>query len=191
MNCPVGWEKWVDKCLREASRWGKPPNWGNEDWQEEMKSVALLALWLAVLSYDHNRSADMEQFVTSRVKSALLQRAREEWRFAKKCCPPEQPSDDAEEDAPASIEEISEKVDPAVFWWHIETRDILSRLPPEEHYLIERLFIDGATEKEVARELGVSQPTVSRWKQDILQKLHRMLEGEEPDPKNLGGRNPK
>jgi len=58
----------------------------------------------------------------------------------------------------------------------LEVRDLLSRLSPKEHYLAERFFIDGATEKEVADELRVSQPTVSRWKQEVLQKLRQMLE---------------
>lgn len=46
---------------------------------------------------------------------------------------------------------------------------------PKDHYLLERLFIDCATEREIAEELGISQPTVSRWKWEVLQKLQQML----------------
>ena len=44
--------------------------------------------------------------------------------------------------------------------------------------LLERLFIDGLTEQEVANELGISQPTVSRWKQEAIEKLKSMVVGE-------------
>jgi RNA polymerase sigma factor (sigma-70 family) len=73
------------------------------------------------------------------------------------------------------LEEIPGEIDNATFWWRVEVRDVLSRLPPTEHYLLERLFIDGATESEIADELNISQPTVSRWKQKVLQKLRQML----------------
>lgn len=175
-NCPVGWERWVEECLREVSCWDVPPNWAKSDWLEEMKSVALFALWVAICSYDSNRQVPMDKFVKVKVKAALLQRYREEWRFAKRCCNIQLPSDtENSEEGSSSVEKIPDEIDETIFWWHIEVRDILSRLPPEEHYLLERLFIDGASEQQVAEELGISQPTVSRWKRKVLQKLRNML----------------
>ena len=38
-----------------------------------------------------------------------------------------------------------------------------------------------ATEQEVANELGISQATVSRWKQKAIEKLKSMLVGECPE----------
>lgn len=144
-----------------------------------MKAVAMLALWSAICSYDSQSKVDINRFVKLRVKAALLQRYREEWRFAKRCCQSQPSADESngEEIASLPIEEIPEKIDEEVFWWRIEVRDILGRLPPKDHYLLERLFIDCATEREIAEELGISQPTVSRWKREVLQKLQQMLEG--------------
>ncbi len=178
MNCPVDWEVWLDECLRESNRWNKPPNWSEADWREEMKAVALFALWSAICSYDHNSQIAIDQFVKLRVKAALLQRYREEWRFALRfrCYPSSQQDEESGEAEMMPLDELPEISAEQVFWWKLEVRDLLSRLSPKEHYLAERFFIDGATEKEVADELQVSQPTVSRWKQEVLQKLRQMLE---------------
>ncbi|MFN3421088.1 MAG: sigma-70 family RNA polymerase sigma factor, partial [Armatimonadota bacterium] len=155
------------------------PNWSEADWQEELKSVAMFAAWVAVCTYNPRHHAGMEQFVKGRIKTALLQRYREEWRFAGRCRNSSNLSAARdEEDAQLLLEEISNEINNATFWWRIEVRDVLSRLPAEEHYLLERLFIDGATESEIAAELNISQPKVNRWKQKVLQKLRQMLERE-------------
>ncbi|MCS7186884.1 MAG: sigma-70 family RNA polymerase sigma factor [Armatimonadota bacterium] len=179
VNYPVGWEVWIDECLREASRWSKPPNWSEKDWREEMRAVAMLALWSAICSYDSRSQVDMNRFVKSRVKAALLQRYREEWRFAKRCCLSQPSANELSDGETPSlpIEEIPEKIDEEVLWWRMEVRNILGSLPPKDHYLLERLFIDGTTESDIAEELGISQPTVSRWKREIIQKLQQMLKG--------------
>lgn len=178
MNCPVDWEVWLDECLKESNQWNKPPNWSEADWREEMKAVTLFALWSAICSYDHNSQIAIDQFVKLRVKAALLQRYREEWRFALRfrCYPYSQQDEESGEAEMMPLDELPEISAEQVFWWKLEVRDLLSRLSPKEHYLAERFFIDGATEKEVADELRVSQPTVSRWKQEVLQKLRQMLE---------------
>lgn len=141
-----------------------------------MKAVAMFALWLAICSYDSRHQISLDCFVKSRVKAALLQRYREEWRFANRCCqlPADETSD--EESTLLAIEGIPESFDESVFWWRIEIRNILARLDPIDHYLLERLFIDGASESEIAKELGISQPTVNRWKKEVLKRLRHMLE---------------
>ncbi len=127
-----------------------------------MKGQALLAGWIALCSYDQHRGVPIEKFVKAKVKASLLQRHRDEWRFARRCFhfPHDGESDEAEVAWDGQFADLSDDV----FWWRVEVRDILTRLPPREHYLIERLFIDGATEREV-----------SRWKQQVLEKLRRMI----------------
>ncbi len=171
---------WIEECLREVSRWKTPPNWSEKEWQEEMKGVALLAGWTAFCSHRlrQKQKIPARLFVKGRIKAALLQRYREEWRFAARCQPCVQSSDnDVDETGETAVEEIADVSAEMVFWWRVEVRDFLSRLEPKEHYLLERLFIDGLTEQEVANELGISQATVSRWKQEVIEKLKSMLFG--------------
>ncbi len=176
VSCPNGWQNWIEGCLQEVRQWGTPPNWSEADWQEELNSVAMLATWVAVCTYNPQHHVNTEQFVKGRIKAALLQRYREEWRFAIRCCYSTSILNSAdEEDKSLLFEEIPDSIDKTAFWWHIEVRDVLSRLPPEEHYLLERLFIDGATEGEIAEELNIRQPTVNRWRKEVLQKLRKML----------------
>jgi RNA polymerase sigma factor (sigma-70 family) len=114
--------------------------------------------------------------VKGRIKAALLQRYREEWRFASRCCPCNQPSgEDVIEADEITVEEMADVSTEAMFWWRVEVRDLISRLEPKEHYLLERLFIDGLTEQEVANELGISQATVNRWKREAVEKLKRLV----------------
>lgn len=177
VNCPVGWDDWIEECLREVRRWKIPPNWSDKDWTEEMKSIALMAGWMALASYNPRRKVPVGQFIKIQVKAALLQRYRDEWRFASRCRCCTSPQGEESDGADAvSLEEFADISAEEAFWWRVEVRDLLARLPPKEHYLLERLFIDGVTESEVAAELRVSQPTVSRWKREILKKLRSMLE---------------
>ncbi len=170
---------WIEECLREVSRWKTPPNWSEKEWQEEMKGVALLAGYLAFCSYKSHQKVPTNLFVKGRIKAALLQRYREEWRFASRCCSCNRASgDDVGEMDEIAIEELAGISAEAVFWWRVEVRDLLARLGPKEHYLLERLFIDGLSEQEVADELGVSQATVNRWKRKAIEKLKSMLVGE-------------
>ena len=182
MKHPIELMGWIEECLREVSRWKTPPNWSEKEWQEEMKGVAFLAGWVAFYSYKSHQKIPTSQFVKGRIKAALLQRYREEWRFASLCQPFVQSSDDDVGEAnEMPIEEIADVPAEMVFWWRVEVRDLLARLGPKEHYLLERLFIDGLSEQEVARELGISQATVSRWKQEAIEKLKSMLFGKCPE----------
>ncbi len=47
-------------------------------------------------------------------------------------------------------------------WVALIIRRALERLSDEERYLLERRFWDMATEREIAKELGISQPAVGR-----------------------------
>jgi len=179
---PVELMGWVEECLREVSRWKTPPNWSEKEWREEMKGVALLAGWVAFCSHKEHQKIPASQFVKCRIKAALLQRYREEWRFASRCCSCSHPSgEDVSETDEITVEEIADISAEAVFWWKVEVRDLLSRLEPKEHYLLERLFIDSLTEQEVANELSISQSTVNRWKREVIEKLKRLLVGNYPE----------
>ena len=52
----------------------------------------------------------------------------------------------------------------------------LSFLTLEERALIQALFFEERTERELGAELGISQPAVNKRKQEILKKLKKFLE---------------
>ena len=52
----------------------------------------------------------------------------------------------------------------------------LAQLAGPDRWLIERLFWDGNTEAEVAEELGISQPAISKRKCAIIRKLRSRLD---------------
>jgi len=144
-----------------------------------MRGVGFLAGWVAMCTYDGQCKVPLEHFVKAKIKTALLQRYRSEWKFASRCCHCAQTESENDDEAiEMTVEEIADLSFEAKFWWRVEVRNLLARLEPKEHYLLERLFIDGVTEQEVAEELGISQPTVNRWKRKVLQKLRDMLSGQ-------------
>jgi DNA-directed RNA polymerase specialized sigma subunit len=53
----------------------------------------------------------------------------------------------------------------------------LAKLAEQDRWLIERLFWDGHTEAELAEELGISQPAVSKRKCAIIRELRLSIEG--------------
>jgi len=69
----------------------------------------------------------------------------------------------AAEDVPISV------VD-AVF-----IQEALSLLTSQEQTVVKATILDGFTERETARELGVSQPVVHRIKSRALNKLHHFV----------------
>jgi DNA-directed RNA polymerase specialized sigma subunit len=52
----------------------------------------------------------------------------------------------------------------------------LAKLAEQDRWLIERLFWEGQTEAEVAKEIGISQPAVSKRKCAILRELRYRLD---------------
>lgn len=52
-------------------------------------------------------------------------------------------------------------------------QEALLLLTPQERRVIKATILDGFTEREVAKELGVSQPVVHRVKERALNKLRK------------------
>lgn len=59
---------------------------------------------------------------------------------------------------------------------HEQLRKALDILTEKERALILALFFEERTEREVAKAMGISQPTVHGYKQRILRKLRAYLE---------------
>mgnify|MGYP005842078413 CR=1 FL=1 len=61
-------------------------------------------------------------------------------------------------------------------WDRLAVRLALRQLPPTMARLVYLRFYMGLAQQEAARQLGVSQPTVSRWEREALARLRRHLE---------------
>jgi len=53
--------------------------------------------------------------------------------------------------------------------------DLLSSLPDQPRFIIQRIVIEGATEKEVAEQLHVTQQRVNSCKRKYLKQLRQTL----------------
>jgi len=51
----------------------------------------------------------------------------------------------------------------------------LSELTEEERVLIDELFFNDKSEREIAREIGVSQPAIHKRRNRILEKLKKLM----------------
>lgn len=81
------------------------------------------------------------------------------------------------EDNARQFEDTRESVEDAVLRKMAEDdlRRALTKLTDEEYALVYALFYEGRTERDYAKELGVSQVAVHKRKQRILKKLKGIL----------------
>lgn len=81
------------------------------------------------------------------------------------------------EDNARQFEDTRESVEDAVLRKLAEDdlRRALTKLTDEEYALVYALFYEGRTERDYAKELGVSQVAVHKRKQRILKKLKGIL----------------
>ncbi|MDL2273625.1 sigma-70 family RNA polymerase sigma factor [Oscillospiraceae bacterium OttesenSCG-928-G22] len=56
-----------------------------------------------------------------------------------------------------------------------DLRDSINRLTAEERELIQKVFFDNQSEREIAKSLGITQPAVHKRVAAIIDKLKRLL----------------
>lgn len=54
-------------------------------------------------------------------------------------------------------------------------KEIIDTLPPQGKLIIDKLYLQGLTEFEVAQQLKISQQAVNKWKQKMIQKLSQTI----------------
>lgn len=165
------------QCLNRAKLWRCPVHWQPDDWQEELLAVAQAALWEGI-SKGIRSDTELQRFIMA----SLMRRYRDEWNYGIRWVAPlfTDGSDDEEQEEPeAKHEHITASQydhEKEAAWLKMVIREALMRLKEDERYLIERQFWDGATETELARELGISQPAVHKKLKRTLKRLRMMLE---------------
>jgi RNA polymerase sigma factor (sigma-70 family) len=159
------------KCGSSRARsWRTPPNWSFSDWRDEVLAVAISSAWQAKQDFDPSRGVTLAEFVSSRVSARALTRYRQEWRFALGVV--------------MSDAEIIERLIDANPLTHSLQKPfeslnrVLARLPAEERWLLNQIFWRRRTETEIAAELQISQPAVSKRKRAALLHLRAFFEYE-------------
>jgi RNA polymerase sigma factor (sigma-70 family) len=170
----------IARCLRRIATWRLPPNWSAFDWLEEVREVLCVAAIEAETDFDSARGLPFGAFLYYRALARVLTRYRQEWnygtRFLSECagsciCDEEEP--DPQEYRLARSRRIAVEI-PFLQEPDIpleELAEALASLTKSSRRLIDLLFWEEYTESEAGRDIGISQPCISRRKQAILQTL--------------------
>lgn len=147
----------VRYCLRRVATWKTPPNWSRRDWMEEMAAEAEAAGWKASCEHTPGSVYSLFQFVYRHSWNACLQRYRQEWRYALHC--------------PRTLEATE-----CCLPYPADLHTALASLSESDRQLLHRLYWEGFTETELARQQGVSVQAISKRKLAALRKLREMME---------------
>jgi RNA polymerase sigma factor (sigma-70 family) len=131
-----------------------------------MRALGSAAAWKAIQDFDPARGVPRDAFIYGRVLSAMLTRYRQERLYAAHCLS----EGSAEDMYPAAArEDRLPSVEACML------HGVLACLSDEDSVLIVRLYFQGHTEAEVARDLGISQQAVSKRKRAVLRRLRDLL----------------
>ena len=174
-------QKAVQSALRRARQWRRPPHWDGYEWQKELDAIAQAAAFEACCCFDERQGVPLEAFVFQQVLIALRNFHRHEWAYFAVHYghlsrvfdkgEVEEGDESAEVCEGVSIEGLEGEWRRYLIWW------AMRQLSEQERQVLERLYGDGYTEEEIAQELGISQPVVSKVKRRALQKLKKLLSG--------------
>lgn len=161
---PPDWPRIWAGCLRRIRAWRPPPGWAASDWWEEVAAEAAIAALLAMADFDPSRGVPTGCYVRMRVLGHALARYRREWIYGKRfgaALPVDEP---AEADDGRDVGPDGEGLGLA-----------LAALPDADRRLVRRLFWEGRSQAEVAREFGITQQAVSKRKRQVLDRLAESL----------------
>jgi RNA polymerase sigma factor (sigma-70 family) len=173
--------KAVQTALQRARGWRRPPHWDCHQWQEELDAIAQASAFEACFRFDEQQGVPLEAFIFQQVLIALRDFHRREWAYFAICCGHLQRAHDAGE-----REEVEEsmKVCGQVEmeqmereWRRCFVLWSMRQLSERERQVIRRLYWDEWTETEIAQEMEISQPMISKIKQQALRKLKDLLSG--------------
>jgi DNA-directed RNA polymerase specialized sigma subunit len=131
-----------------------------------MRAEAACAAWQAVCDYDRSLSVPFIAFARQRVLTSTLTRYRQEWAYALRS---------AQEDDPESSDRrllnstTSEVFDDCPV-------PALTRLSKPDLWLVEQLFLRDRTEADVAAQIGITQPAISKRRRAIVMQLRQYID---------------
>jgi RNA polymerase sigma factor (sigma-70 family) len=172
LELPLGYRAEFETCLGRICSWHVPPNWGAEDWFQEICAVAASAAFEAESRFDPTYDVALDAYVHSRVFSRALARYRQEWAFATRCI-----CDDVEQQD-ENTQRRNEAFLPRVLEGNPACDallDAMTDLPIQSRWLIQELFWADRKEAEIGRELGITQQAVAKRKRAAMQWLSERL----------------
>lgn len=174
----------ITRCLRRVSFWRLPPNWSVCDWLEEVKEVLGVAAMEAEADFDSARGVPFGAFLFHRGLARVLTRYRQEWNYgtrfssecARRCAWGDEEPNPLEGRSPGISRTACEvPCAPEPDLPLEELAEALASVSESNRELIELLFWQGRTESEAARELGISQPAISKRLHAVLAALRRRM----------------
>ena len=156
----------VGSCLKRIFSWRVPPNWTISDWRNEMRAEAACAAWQAVCDYDRSLSVPFIVFARQRVLTSTLTRYRQEWAYALRSL---QEYDPESSDRRLLNSTTSEVLDDCPV-------PALARLSKPDLWFVEQLFLRDRTEADLAVQIGITQPAISKRKRAIVMQLRRYID---------------
>ncbi|MCS7265113.1 MAG: sigma-70 family RNA polymerase sigma factor [Armatimonadetes bacterium] len=175
-------EEWLWQCIESfCRRHLTPKNFTLSEWREELIQTGWVAAVEAMEIFDEGYQVPLELFVRQRIWNALKALWRAEQERNSKAL---------------SLEELSACEDLDWQEWIAEpereqaidrflVREALQKLPERERWVIERLFWDGETLDEVAKELGVSIVWVHKLKEKAIRRLREILKPSKSKPSGI------
>ena len=156
----------MGSCLKRIFRWRVPPNWSFSDWRNEMRAEAACAAWQAVCDYDPSLSVPFIAFARQRVLTSTLTRYRQEWAYTLRAAQeydPEKPNSKVLDSTTSEV--FNDWPDSA-----------LAQLSKPDLWLIEQLFLRDRREGDIAIQIGITQPAISKRKRAIIMQLRRYID---------------
>jgi DNA-directed RNA polymerase specialized sigma subunit len=156
----------IGSCLKRIFRWRVPPNWSISDWRTEMRAEAACAAWQAVCDYDQSLNVPFSVFARQRVLTSTLTRYRQEWAYAFRSA--------QEHDPNSSNSKLLDSTATEAFndW----PGSALAHLSKSDLWLAEQLFLKDRTEADIATQIGITQPAISKRKRAIVSQLRRYID---------------
>jgi hypothetical protein len=156
----------IGSCLKRILRWRVPPNWSISDWRNEMRAEAACAAWQAACDYDPSLGVPFGAFARSQVLTSALTRYRQEWAYAFRWA--------QEHDPENSVSKLLDSTTSEMFddW----PEHSLAHLSKPDLWLVEQLFLRDRTEADVAAQIGITQPAISKRKRAIIMQLRQYID---------------
>lgn len=177
--------KLVEHNLRLVAHIVKKFENGRED-VEDLIGVGNLGLMKAIDTYDPSRGTKLATYAAKCVENEILMYLRSRKKTRKEVSLHDPVGVDREGNEVTLIEMLSSDDDAVpdqvdCLWQHSRVREWLEALPRKEREVLERRYglRDGIrrTQRDIARELGISRSYVSRIEKRAIQTMNSLLQG--------------
>ncbi|CUU03606.1 RNA polymerase sigma factor, sigma-70 family [Armatimonadetes bacterium GBS] len=166
----------LQKAARAAVRYACqhfcPPAYSSDYWRDECLQIAAVTVWHASRHYKPDYGVSFTTYAYICALRALKREYQQVAHMYQHEAPwPTNP--ETEEELEVADANAQEAVERAV-WWS-ELWDALKKLEAHDHWLVQQVWIEGRSQKEVAQEVGVSQATLSRRLARVKAQLRQLL----------------